>query len=553
VKKLFIIIGLSILIFSLLIIGCSQSTSPTAKPAATSPSPTTSPQSAFQTVRPVGTPQSSPATSPTPSATLQPVYGGVFRGIQNTSAMNMGGDPAVNPSPPTYFIPSGESLFFCDPQGNMTPRLATSWEFSPDMKIVTFSLRKGVKFQDGTDFNAQAVKFCLDRGIKGAAPGLKAVSSVDVVDDYTVRVTWPKFDISVLNTLGCLKSPSRIVSPAALNSHDATWALTNTVATGAFKLTSYTKDVAAVYDKFEGYWQKGLPYLDRVQMDIITDPSTALMSFRSGAEQYITNLAIRDAIALKSEAKYNILQTPGFSIYLEPSGQNQNSPFKDVNIRRAVSYALDSKALADGFGKGYYLPSNQNFPPWSWAYNPNVKGYPYDPAKAKQLLLAAGYPAGFKTKLYYTQGYPTDLFVELQANLKAVGIDVDLTPLSATVIADMTTKSGWDGLLYYQQNSLVGTDPGSDLQNNAFVNRNVYQISVFRSEDVITALEQANSFIEIDKRKGGLQQVSKMIIDDYCMICPIYCTQTLTALAPNVHDMGVDQFALTYDKAWLSK
>jgi peptide/nickel transport system substrate-binding protein len=525
-KKLITMVGLVLLIISITMIGCAQTASPTTKPV---------------------------TTSPAPSATPQPVYGGVFREVQNTTAFNMGGDPAVVPSPPTYFVPSGDSLFFCDPQGNKTPRLATSWSFSDDMKSVTFNLMKGVKFQDGTDFNADAVKFCLDRGIKGAAPGLKAVTSVDVINDYTVRVTWPKFDISVFNSLGDLKSPSRIVSPTALKSHDAAWALTNTVATGAFKLVSYTKDVSAIYEKFDGYWQKGLPYLNGMQMNIITDPTTALMSFRSGAQDMISNLSANDANTLKNEGKYNIVQTPGFSVYLEPSGQTPNSPFKDVNVRRAVSYALDSKALADGLGKGYYLPSNQALPSWSWAYNPDVKGYPYDPAKARQLLAAAGYPNGLKTKLYYTSGYATDIFVALQADLKTGGIEVDLTPLSATVIADMTSKSGWDGLMYYQLNSIIGTDPGEALQNTGFINRNAYRISVLRSEDVTSLLEQANGIVDVPKRKALFMQMEKMVIDDYCMVCPVYSTRTITALAPNVHDIGLDQFQPTFDKLWLSK
>jgi peptide/nickel transport system substrate-binding protein len=528
-KRFFTATGLVLLVIFISMVGCSQQASPSAKPTATTPAATAK------------------------AATPQPVYGGVFRQIQTVSFVNAGGDPAVNPSPPTPYAPLGESLFFTDPQGNLTPRLATSWEFSSDMKSVTFFLRKGVKFHDGTDMNAQAVKFCLDRGIKGQAPGLKPVTSVEVVDDYTVRVYWKQFDISVWNTLGCLKNASRIVSPASITSHDAAWLQTNAVATGAFKLTSYNKDVSVVYDKFDGYWNKGFPYLNRVQIDIIADPTTALMAFKSGTEDYITSLSVRNATDLKNEGKYNIIQTPGYSVYLLPSGQNPNSPFKDVNVRRAVSYAINSKTLADAFGMGYYLPSNQNFPPWTFAYNPDVKGYPYDPAKSKQLLSAAGYPTGFKTTLFYTQGYPTDLFVELQSSLKAVGIEADLKPLSATVLADMYTKSGWDGLVYYQQTSLVGTDPGADLQNNAFVNRNAYQISVLRTEDVTSQLEQINAMVDTEKRKTLLQQLEKKIIDDYCMINPIYYMQTLTAVYPYVHDIGVDQFALTHDKAWLSK
>ena len=241
--KRLIFMATALVLLIITIIGCAQPSTESTKPAATSPT-----------------------TTPAKTATPQLQYGGVFKEAQTSSPTNIG-DPAVHPGPPPAYSPVGESLYFSDKQSNPVPRLATKWEFAPDSKSVTFYLRQGVKFQDGTDFNAEAAKFCLDRGINGQGPGLKPIKSVDIIDPYTIRVNWDKFDFSVWDSLGSLRAPSRMVSPTAIKSHEEGWARLNAVATGAFKLTSFKKDVSIIYDRFDSYWQKGLPcqnFLSRV-------------------------------------------------------------------------------------------------------------------------------------------------------------------------------------------------------------------------------------------------------------------------------------------------
>jgi ABC-type transport system substrate-binding protein len=529
-RLIFTATALAILIIT--IIGCAQPSTEPTKPAAASPTTT-------------------PAKTTTPQP-QQPVYGGVFREVQTSSPASVG-DPAIHPSPPTFYAPCGESLYYSDKQGNPVPRLATKWEFSPDLKSVTFTLRKGVKFQDGTDFNAEAAKFCLDRGRLGQAPSLKPVKSVDVLDDYTIRLNWDKFDFSVWDTLGSNRGPSRMVSPSAIKAHDPDWARLNLAATGAFQLVSAKSNVAFTYDKFNGYWQKGLPYLDRVEEVIFADLTTALIAFKAGQVDMIKGLTPSAALDLKKDGQYNVVAVPGDGAYFGLSARTPGSPFADIKVRRAVNYALDNKALADGIGRGYFLPSNQPYPPWNSGYTPDIKGYPYDPAKAKQLLTEAGYPNGFKTKVYYTAGLEQDLFVAVQTYLKAVGIDAELQPVASAMLVDLQNKSGWDGLLYGGLRTVVGMDPGALMQSMGYVTWGNYFISVLRTDDTIALLEQANTIADMAMRKTLLQKMSKLIIDEYAMICPIYYTQTLTALQPNVHDIGYDEFAFTYEKAWLSK
>lgn len=463
------------------------------------------------------------------------------------------GDPAVVPGIPTFYGPAGESLYYSDKEGNPVPCLATSWEFSPDGKFVTFHLRKGVKFHDGTDFNAEAVKFCLDRGRTGQGPGLKPVTSVDVIDDYTVRVNWPKFDYSVWDSLGGQRSPSWIVSPTSINTHDKDWPLLNIVGTGGFKLVGYKRDVSMTFEKFDGYWQKGQPYLAGMEFSIIANPTTALMNFKGGAADMINNLSVSDANDLKKEGRYNVVATPGMSVFLAFSSKTEGSPFTDVMVRRAVCYAVDTKTLAQGIGGGYYLPANQSFPPWMWANNPDIKGYPYDPAKAKQLLADAGYPSGFKTKIYLTAGQSQDMQLAVQANLKAVGIEAEVQPLAAPNIAQMMTTTGWDGLMTGQLLTIVGMDPGSLMQGMGFVNRGAYYFSVIRKDDVLSLLDQSNGEVDREKRKALIKEMGRLITDEYAMICPIYYTQGLNALQLNVRDIGMGEFRYSYENAWLSK
>jgi ABC-type transport system substrate-binding protein len=193
-KLLFVILGI-ILIGSLIISGCNQTTTtPAATPAQTPPAASTSSPAA--SAKPPASAISTPTLAPTavPASTGQAQYGGVFRQIVNMGPINIG-DPAIVPGIPTFYGPVGQSLYYSDKAGNPVPCLATSWNIATDGKSITFQLRKGVKFQDGTDFNATAVKFCLDRGRTGQGPGLKPVTSVEVIDDYTVKVNTPALTI----------------------------------------------------------------------------------------------------------------------------------------------------------------------------------------------------------------------------------------------------------------------------------------------------------------------------------------------------------------------
>ena len=223
-------------------------------------------------------------------------YGGRLILIGPSNVSNIGNpDELSNPTDAGYSFVATEGLMRLDAAGNLEPWLAERWEIAPDGSSVTFFLRKGVKFHDGTPFNADAVKVNVDIQIKTKAwANMRTVQSCDVIDDYTVRLNFVdgKFDWVVMNSLAGFFS-CMMFSPTALQTKDAKWLRSNPVGTGAFKLVDYKRDQHIKYDRFDEYWG-GKPYLDGIDFKIIPDPTTSLLAFKSG-EVHAVGIQTKDA------------------------------------------------------------------------------------------------------------------------------------------------------------------------------------------------------------------------------------------------------------------
>ena len=131
-------------------------------------------------------------------------------------------------------------------------------------KVITLTLRRGVKFHDGTDFNAEAAKWNLDQAISTKQFGSVLIDSVDVVDPYTIRINLKQRDNTLLGMLG-FSYIGMMISPTAFKTKGEDWVIANPVGTGPFRFASWQKDVKIAFRKFEGYWQKGKPYLDGIE------------------------------------------------------------------------------------------------------------------------------------------------------------------------------------------------------------------------------------------------------------------------------------------------
>jgi peptide/nickel transport system substrate-binding protein len=531
-KKCFSIILAFILFGGLIFTSCSTSATST---------------TAQQT--PVATTTKSPAT------TIQtPQTGGILKVIATPGILNMGvpGQPfaAGDMNPARCAV---ECLLDLDSSGNIIPWLATGWQFSSDLKTLTLTLRKGVKFHDGTDFNAQAVKYCLDLA-KTMRPDLKIVTSIDVVDDYTAKLNLSAYQPNLL--IGLTGNSGKMYSPTALQTKgDANKTLP--VSTGPFKAVSYQRDVSLKFEKFNDYWQKGKPYLDGIEFNFIADAVTRLVSFKAGEAQVLATLDAKDAADLQATGKYVINKTPQNVAGIAGDSAHSGSPTSDIRVRQAIAYAIDNNAIAKYMGYGIYQATNQYSAPGHYSYNTSVVGYPYNPQKAKELLASAGYPQGFSIK-FTCQQTAADVTTAEQGYLEAVGIKTTIDIADAGRWAQIESKGWSDSLIPYGISHSYGVDKGYSMEGTMSNRSQFYpSSSIYIPPEYDAKLVAANLEIDQQKRSAMIQDLMKVITDQYCIAAPVYVNFGLAAVkSPEVHNLDMNILAAHIwhpADAWLSK
>jgi peptide/nickel transport system substrate-binding protein len=454
--------------------------------------------------------------------------------------------------------PAVESLARYDETGALTPWLATSWTTDPDALTMTLNLRQGVKFHDGTDFNADAVKFNLDRFRESTRGEIRNVQSVEVVDPYTVLLTLSAWDSTIDGAV--LYFAGNMISPTAFQAHDKEWAEQNPVGTGPFKFVSWERDVSIEYERNADYWQAGKPYLDGIEFVIIADSMVRLAAFEKGEVDVLERVDVKDVEALKAAGKYDVqsLHWAGLGLMaLVPDSGHPDSPFADLKVRQAAAYAIDAQALIDSVLHGEGLPASQYADPNSWANNPAVKAIPYDPEKAKQLLSEAGYANGFTCTIYAKTGPPTEqIATAVQGFLSKVGITAEIDLLSATRFTEVSAEKGWTNAL-----NLLEFRGGPDyalLIPRYFGPKayNAWLVSVIHPEDALAAMEGAIAARTQAEKQAATWEAQQYLFDKYLICIPIEHGIVTNAKYPYVKDEGIylaDASVWTPEDAWLDK
>jgi peptide/nickel transport system substrate-binding protein len=439
-----------------------------------------------------------------------------------------------------YSQPVTETLLRWDKKGELAPHLAESWRFSPDLKAIILNLRKGVKFHDGTDFDAEAVKFNFEVYQKSGRPELEMVTSIDTPDRHTVRLNLKDFNNLILTNL--TMNVGIMTSPAALKKSGVDEVCRNPVGTGPFRFKNWQRDLSIRFERFEGYWQKGKPYLDAFEWLHIKDPMTAVSAFMAGDADAIINITPPLADKLRKDGQYEIFSVPFISSALVGDSGNPNSPFAKLKVRQAVSHAIDAKAIVDSVHYGFAEVTNQFSSPRSWGYNKNVVGYPYDPKKARQLLAEAGYPNGFKSTLWWSNiGIRPQTGAALQAYLREVGIDVEVKLLELSAWNDKL-RAGWDGLMFTSISNSVPDDSRS-----GFIFSNC-KASLWKSVACIKEMEDhIQKVITARDFKGKVelfQEYNKLLVDKHALMNCWVIESNIAALKKYVK--GSDIYGTTF-------
>ena len=379
------------------------------------------------------TPATSESTSIMPSTTtgsaLTPKYGGVLKVLGATSVSGNIGWPSEMIFEGKVCQFAMETLLRQDNHGNAYPWLAESYKVADDMKSVTFILRKEIKFIDGSDFNAEVAKWNLDSMIDAKMEPYW--SSVDIIDEYTIRVNLTQWNCTLLSSFGDAQQKAYMVSKVAYEENGKEWMEKNIVGTGPFEHASSQQDVYFKLKKNPDYWLKGKPYLDGIEFTFISDPTTLKMDVQSGDGDMVEVEDVKQAADFKAMGLNDNIIIDTVNVLI-PDTANTSSPWANKNVREAAEYAIDREAIAKVIGYDYLQAPYQIPARSSPAYNPDFTlGRKYDVDKAKQLLTEAGYSNGFKTTIISSSGIPKDPLLAVQQYWGKVGIQVELEFLEA--------------------------------------------------------------------------------------------------------------------------
>jgi peptide/nickel transport system substrate-binding protein len=488
------------------------------------------------------------------TAPVESKYGGVLRIIDNFKIANLGYPPIVQQWPELrYASPCLESLTRLDETGIAIPWLAESWEVAKDLRSITFKLRKGVKFHDGTDFNATAAKWNMDNWIASGRAQLKEVTSVDILDDYTVKFNFSEF--SNIFWVDLSTFAGTMISPTAYEKNGEDWVSKHPVGTGPFKFVSWERDVRLVYERFDDYWQEGKPYLDGIEWVFIAEPLTALAAYLAGEAEVIP-LSPKDVADVEKKGhKIVISEMESLRGIAFDAGQYPDGPFGDIRVRQAVCHAINTQEIVDTIGMGYWQVTNQIARPGMWAYNPDVVGYPYNPDKARKLLAEAGYPNGFKTKLGLLDLGPEMVlgFTAAQAFLKEVGIEAELDVMDRGRYNQHNAGgAGYEGMFSLTNGLAAGE---LRLLQNAYSGWTPFWSMMLHPPEYQKVLQEAIVAPDFETMKAKVHQAEKMIVDEYCMAFPFWLHGSIYAMSPKLHDFTLSQAGgtTTAHEAWLSK
>jgi hypothetical protein len=287
------------------------------------------------------------------------------------------------------------TLVALDKGFNVVPELARAWQVSPDGKRVTFQLQRGAKFHDGTDFNAEAVKWNVERILDPQnkspqrAPLEPAIASVTVVDPNTVAIDLKKPFAPLLAALA--ERPGFIVSPSAAKQMGPDFGQ-RPVGTGPFKFVEWVRDSQVTLERFPDYWEKGKPHLDRVIFRVVPDPTVRLTMVRTGEVDIATDVDAKDIPGIRNEASLRISEMKPAARWTALQWRVDEPPFNNKALRQAIALAIDRNEIRDVLLRGFGEAARGPVSPGLWWSDPAFQGIPLDLELAKKKLAEAGTP-----------------------------------------------------------------------------------------------------------------------------------------------------------------
>jgi len=454
-----------------------------------------------------------------------------------------------------------DQLITLDEKGEIKPLLATSWEVSEDCKTYTFHLRKGVKFHDGTPFNAEAVKFSFDRmtNINKVASGawlrIADKNSVEVVDDYTVIIhlvksypPWIRGDLSI-NTSYSIMSPTYVKKHITSDDPYAEkWMAYHECGTGPWKLVSWTKGEKVVFEKNKDYFggDEGIsgrctPHADKLVFQIFKDSATGRLWLERGGIDLVIKLSSEDLIALEKNSKIKICENiPAGIAYL--TFDVSKPPFNDENVRKAMAYAINYQELIDYVERGHAKLPRGMITEGTYGNNPKRFQYSYDLEKAKEFMAKSKYPDGFTTKLLFSLDRRMTFQQEavyIQSYLKKIGINVLPESVAFATQLEMCSKGDYGIALRDWVPFFPDPTETANWYYNIQMDDSGWTCSFWDNEKAINNMKIAEVIPDSPERYKLYDETDELAISKAIYI-PLYQTASLLAFRDNIKNINWD-------------
>jgi peptide/nickel transport system substrate-binding protein len=436
---------------------------------------------------------------------------------------------------------------------NVVPELARSWQVAPDGKRVTFQLQRGVKFHDGTDFNAEAVKWNLERILDPQtkspqrAPLEPAIASVNVIDPYTVAIELKKPFAPLLAALA--ERPGFIVSPTAAQKLGPDFGQ-RPVGTGPFRFVEWVRDSQVTLERFPDYWEKGKPYLDRVIYRVVPDPTVRLTMVRTGEVDIATDVDAKDIPSLRNEAALRVSEMKPAARWTALQWRVDEPPFNNRALRQAIALAIDRNELRDVLLRGFGEAARGPVSPGLWWSDPSFQGMGHDLETAKKKLAEAGYPNGFRAK-FVVENTPqwirqTEL---LQAQLQKINVGMDIEPVNPADAYSriVQKKTNWTHTRWAQR-----ADPNG-LLYILFHSKGNANTTGYSNPKVDELLDQGAGIYEVERRRPLYYSAERMITDDVPYVFLNY-TAEFAVMSRKVQNWGwIPDLIPRFRDLWLEK
>ncbi|SHH96865.1 extracellular solute-binding protein, family 5 Middle [Sporobacter termitidis DSM 10068] len=376
-----------------------------------------------------------------------PQYGGVMKIVCTAEGANPIGVPwLVYGVDLILLVPTCETLFIQSASGDLEPVLAESYKTDIDNKQIVIELRQGVKFTDGSDWNADVAVWNL-RNDKKANMVSTAITDIVKLGDYEIALKFDQYSNDIVSSL--TTHTNAVISKESYEKNGEAWAKDNPVGTGPFILKKYVQGASIEFTKNPNYWQKDKPYLDGIEYQFIRDAMTQNIAMQADGQQSVDVLETTSGEQIETlrQLGFTIISAPMGTNCLIPSSKDQSSPLSKTEVRQAISYAIDRDSIVAARGFGVWTSGDQMvadaFPAGHLDDSYNCT---YDLDKAKELMKQAGYENGFSTTIYAQPGMTDkDTIVAIQSMLSQIGIKAELQfPDSGGYTA---IRKDWDGLL----------------------------------------------------------------------------------------------------------